>query len=237
MSTPLARASSAMLMPLASITTELFTISIMADLQGFAGRWRDAGLASLRRGQFEAKGYEHKASAALHPFLEAAVLKDVPDSAQHVGQGHIPEQTQTRHDAAQSEKLRGKRCVGIHELGEESQKNQYSLGIQRIGQKALAEEVQPLLQGQALRRQGGIRLLHGFDHSCTYRLASTLSGAYGLNAQPDQIGRPHIFEDAEPQHGLRDDGRNAQHGRRGVHTDAKGHAHSGGLPLWTPIHE
>ena len=34
-------------------------------------------------------------------------------------------------------------------------------------QKALAEEVQPLAQGQALRRAGRIRLLGGFDHSRT----------------------------------------------------------------------
>ena len=91
----------------------------------------------------------------------------MPDAAQHIGQRYIPEQTQARHDAAQGEKLRGKRCVGIHELGEKGQKNQYGLGIQHVGQKSLAEEVQPLAQGQALRRAGRIRLLGGFDHSRT----------------------------------------------------------------------
>jgi len=57
---------------------------------GVCGSLARRGLARLRRGQFEAKGYEHNARTALQPFLEAAVFKNMPHTAQHIGQGHIP---------------------------------------------------------------------------------------------------------------------------------------------------
>lgn len=108
----------------------------------------------------------------------------------------------------------------IHKLGEKGQKDEYSLGVEGVGQKTLTKKVQSLPGRKARGRGCGVRLRRDADHG----RARGRAAAQGLEAYPDEVGRAHILENAEPKDGLGNKGRNAQHGRRGVQAGAHGHA-------------